>query len=116
VALVVVGAVLVVLGFGQRRQRQTSRMWLATNIREVRRWPNQPRTAVVAVIAWTVLFGAIVGWDLVSFAYQTHMLPTLSYYIGRLTRHQLGRGAIFALWLGLGAYLALGWRTGWRRP
>jgi hypothetical protein len=66
---------------------------------------------VVAAVVWSVLVAATVGWDLVSFVVQSHTLPTLSYFIGRVTRYRVGKGVVFALWLSLGGYLAAGWRT-----
>ena len=50
------------------------------------------------------------AWDAVSFAEQSHTFPTLSYYIGHITRYDAGRGVLFALWLAVGAYVALGHR------
>jgi hypothetical protein len=66
---------------------------------------------VVAVVLWAALVAATVGWDLVSFVFQSHDLPTLSYFIGQVTRYRIGRGVVFAVWLSLGGYLAAGWRT-----
>jgi hypothetical protein len=101
---------------GQGRQRQPGLTWLSDNARWVRRWRHQPRAQLVAVAAWSALLAAAVGWDLVSFVAQAHAYPTLSYFIGRVTRYPAGRGLVFALWLGLGGYLAAGRRTGARRP
>jgi hypothetical protein len=63
-----------------------------------------------SVVVWVVLIGGAVVWDMVSFAEQSHTFPTLSYYIGHITRYEAGRGALFALWLTAGAYFALGHR------
>jgi hypothetical protein len=101
---------------GDDRQRQTGVAWLSDNARWVRQWRGHPRAQLVAVVVWTVLIITAVGWDLVSFVVQAHAYPTLSYYIGRETRSPAGRGLCFALWLGLGGYLAAGWRAGARRP
>jgi len=48
--------------------------------------------------------------QVVSFAVQSHALPTLSYYVGHVTRYRIGRGLFFALWLGCGSYLVGAWR------
>jgi hypothetical protein len=101
---------------GQGRQRQTGPIWVADNARWIRQWRRQPKAQLVAVGVWTVLILAAVGWDLVSFAAQAHAYPTLSYFIGRVTRYPVGRGLLFGLWLALGAYLAAGRRAGARRP
>jgi hypothetical protein len=102
-------ALLVRLGRG--RQRMPSRAWLKSNAGAVRHWRTQPFGDVVSVSIWTVLILAIVGWDLVSFAVQAHSFPTLSYFVGHVTRYPVGRGAVFALWLLTGAGVAAGWRT-----
>jgi hypothetical protein len=60
---------------------------------------------------WFIVITGIVGWDLVSFIFQSHALPTLSYFIGHVTRYKIGRGLFFALWLGVGAYLVAGYRA-----
>jgi hypothetical protein len=101
---------------GQGRQRQPGLTWVIDNARWVRQWHRQPRAQVVAVVVWTALLVAAVGWDLVSFVAQAHAYPTLSYFIGRVTRYPVGRGLVFALWLSLGGYLAAGRRAGTRRP
>jgi hypothetical protein len=116
VAVVIGAAFGAAAVLGQGRQRQTGSTWVADNARWVRHWCRQPRAQVVAVAVWTALLLAVVGWDLVSFVAQAHAYPTLSYYIGRVTRYPVGRGLVFALWLGLGGYLAAGRRTGTRRP
>ena len=111
-ALTTLGAA-VVLGHG--RQQDTTRRWTARNLLFVRTWRSQPRPAVVSTFVWSVLIVGVVGWDLVSFLFQSHALPTLSYFIGHVTRHAPGRGLLFALWLGVGAYLASGRREESRR-
>jgi hypothetical protein len=102
-ALTVLGAAIV-LGHG--RQHETARQWTARALLFVRNWRSRPRPAVVSALVWTVLVIGVVGWDLVSFIFQSHALPTLSYFIGHVTRYPLGRGLLFALWLGVGACLA----------
>jgi hypothetical protein len=116
VILVVVGSLVALVALGRGRQRQTSRAWAAAGLRAVGTWRRQPAPVVLSVVVWSVLFGAVVGWDLVSFIGQSHSLPTLSYYIGHVSRYAVGRGALFALWLGLGAYLVAGGRAPSGRP
>lgn len=111
VALLVVVALATALALGRHRQYETSPTWLTHIPHSIRHWRTQPPPAVIATVVWTVLIAAVIGWDVVSFIYQAHDLPTLSYFIGHVTRYRVGRGACFALWLALGAYLAAGWRT-----
>jgi hypothetical protein len=103
----VVGAVVV----GRGRQRRTTGAWLVQDARAIRAWRSRPAALVLSVAVWVALVGATVGWDLTSFMAQSHSLPTLSYVIGRVTRYPAGRGAAFVLWLGLGVYIAAGWRA-----
>jgi hypothetical protein len=110
VALLAIGAVVAAVILGWGRQHRTSRVWVAGAARAVWSWRSRPRAAVAAVVAWTVLFVAVIGWDVTSFIYQSHNLPTLSYFIGHVTRYPVGRGALFAVWLGIGAYLVAGRR------
>jgi hypothetical protein len=105
VALLVVVAIGAAVLMGRRSQRHTSRVWVAGSVQFLRTWCAQPRADVVSVVIWSTLIGGVVGWDLVSFICQSHALPTLSYFIGHVTRYQAGRGILFALWLGVGAYL-----------
>jgi hypothetical protein len=104
-------ALLIVTGFGaalvlgRGRQSQTTRRWMARNVHFVRTWRTRSRSAVVSSLVWAVLIGGVVAWDLVSFVFQSHDLPTLSYFIGHVTRDAVGRGLLFAAWLGVGAYL-----------
>ena len=107
VIAVVVGATVV---FGVHRQRLPSRTWLATAVRTVRRRPMRSPLYAAGIAVWVVLLTAFVAWDLFSFLSQSHDLPTMSYLIGRVTRSSLGRSAVFLAWLGIGSYLALGWR------
>ena len=105
VALLVVAAFGVALVLGRGRQYETTRRWVARNVHYVRTWRTQSRAAVVSAFVWAVLIGGVVTWDLVSFVVQSHDLPTLSYFIGHVTRYAVGRGLLFAVWLGVGAYL-----------
>jgi hypothetical protein len=105
VAILVVVAFGAVVALGRGRQRESTRAWLARNVLFIRTWRTQPRVAVVSALVWTALIVGVVAWDLVSFVYQSHTLPTLSYFIGHVTRYPLGRGLLFAAWLGAGAYL-----------
>ena len=104
-------ALLIVIGFGaalvlgRGRQSRTTRRWVAQNVHLVRTWRTRPRSAVVSALVWAVLIGGVVAWDLMSFVVQSHDLPTLSYFIGHVTRYAVGRGLLFAAWLGVGAYL-----------
>jgi hypothetical protein len=105
VALVVLTAIGAAVILGRGRQHDTTRRWVARNLHFVRTWRTQSRRAVVSALVWTVLIVGVVAWDLVSFVFQSHALPTLSYFIGHVTRYAVGRGLFFAAWLGLGAYL-----------
>jgi hypothetical protein len=116
VALIVVAAVLTAAFIGRNRQRTRSGAWATDVVRGVRSWRQQPRATVISVVAWTTLVAAVVSWDLASFIAQSHTLPTLSYFIGHVTRYRVGRGVCFAVWLGVGAYLVAGWRRRNGRP
>jgi hypothetical protein len=105
VALLALAAVGAAIVLGRGRQRDTVRRWADRNRLFVRTWRSQSRPAVVSALVWTVLIVGVVGWDLVSFLFQSHDLPTLSYFVGHVTRYPLGRGVLFALWLGVGVYL-----------
>jgi hypothetical protein len=111
VGLLVLAALATAIVLGRRRQRQTTRTWVAGTMRTIRAWRSQPTSAIVSVLIWTIVIGGFVGWDLVSFVEQSHALPTLSYFIGHVTRYRIGRGLVFALWLGVGAYIVAGYRT-----
>jgi RsiW-degrading membrane proteinase PrsW (M82 family) len=112
---VVVVAIGTALALGHTRQRRTARAWIRKNAAFLRAWRTQPRGVRVSVVVWAVLIGGVVSWDLVSFIFQSHVLPTLSYFIGHVTRYRIGRGIFFALWLGFGAYLVSAQRTESRR-
>jgi hypothetical protein len=102
-------SVVVVFGataiLGRRRQRLTTAAWAVRTIGFIRAWRRQPRPIVASALAWSLLVAATVGWDLASFLGQSHLLPTLSYFIGHVTRYRLGRGLLFAVWIGTGMYL-----------
>jgi hypothetical protein len=111
VALLVVVALVMAIVLGRGRQRRSSGAWIAQSAHWIQHWRTQPRSLRVAVIVWTALVGAAVGWDLVSFIFQSHALPTLSYFIGRVSHYRAGRGVLFALWLVIGASLVAGGRA-----
>jgi hypothetical protein len=111
VALLIVAGFGAALVLGRGRQNQATRRWVAQNAHLVRTWRTRPRSAVISVLVWAVLIGGVVAWDLVSFVVQSHDLPTLSYFIGHVTRHAVGRGLLFAAWLAVGAYLVSARRT-----
>jgi hypothetical protein len=111
VALVIVVCFGAALVLGRGRQSQTTRRWVAQTVHLVRTWRARPRAAVVSTLVWAVLIAGVVAWDLVSFVFQSHDLPTLSYFIGHVTRYAAGRGLLFAVWLGVGAYLVSARRT-----
>ena len=106
-AFAALGAAVVL---GHRRQQWTTRCWAVRNWTFVKGWRTRPPGQVLSALIWAVLIGGIIGWDLASFAVQSHSLPTLSYFIGRVTRFRVGRGLFFALWLGTGVYLVTGRR------
>lgn len=107
VASTVAGVALVTLVAGRRRQHSTTGAWLADAGRSALAWRGRPGYSA-GVAVWALLLLTTVGWDLNSFVHQAHDLPTLSYYVGRVTRFVLGRTFLFALWLAAGAGLALG--------
>jgi hypothetical protein len=111
VVLVVIGSTVTAVVLGRRRQRERARTWIVVTGHAVGSWPSQPTATVVSALIWSLLIGATIGWDLTSFVGQSHALPTLSHFVGHVTRYKVGRGFIFALWLALGAYLAAGCRV-----
>ena len=116
VALLVVVALVMAVVLGRGRQRRSSGAWIAQSAHWVQHRRTQPRSLRVAVIVWTALVVAVVGWDLANFIVQSHALPTLSYFIGRVSRYQVGRGVLFAVWLVIGASLVAGGRAKAREP
>jgi hypothetical protein len=115
VALLAVAGVVAAAVLGRGRQRLTTRTWVTGSVHAIWTWRRQPGPAVAGAVIWTILLAGVVGWDLVSFIYQSHLLPTLSYFIGRVTRYRVGRGLFFALWLFIGSYLVSAWRAETRR-
>jgi hypothetical protein len=111
VALVGIGAVVMMIALGRGRQRQTSGAW-AHKVADVGwRWRTQPTGIVVSGFVWGLLILGVVGWDLTSFGFQSPLLPTLSTFVGHVTRYRIGRGLVFASWLVVGWYLVAGGRT-----
>jgi len=111
VAATIIGVVVVTVAAGRARQRTRSSAWLAEAARSGARWRARPAYAA-GVALWALLLFAVVAWDLNSFAHQAHDLPTLSYYVGRVTRFTWGRELLFAAWLAAGVGIALGCRSG----
>lgn len=112
VAVVIVVSVVAAVVAGWGRQRATTRAWLAAGGRAIGRRRSAPLYAA-GVVVWVLLILAVIGWDLNSFVHQAHDLPTLSYYVGRVTRWRWGRALVFATWLAAGVGLVtgcLGWR------
>ncbi len=94
---------------GRGRQRQPSLAWVRGPW-SLRRHLAEDRTGTLGAGVWVSLTLAVIGWDLNSFAHQSRALPTLSGIFGHLTASHGGRAATVALWLALGALIALGWR------
>ncbi|HTX62510.1 MAG TPA: hypothetical protein VMD28_02650 [Acidimicrobiales bacterium] len=113
--LAAVGVVLALaLIAGRGRQRTHSAAWTRRMLRGFRApfLRGRLRTAAVAGgLVWVLLIAATIGWDAASFARQRHALPTLSRLFGDVTDHDWGRALVFAAWLVLGLYLAVGWRS-----
>jgi hypothetical protein len=107
VVTVAVAAVVAAVVAGWGRQPMRSRAWLASAARAGGEWRRTPLFSA-GVVVWVLLILAVIGWDLNSFAHQAHDLPTLSYEFGRVTRHEWGRGLVFAAWLAAGVGLATG--------
>jgi hypothetical protein len=113
VLAVIAGIGALALLAGRGRQRSRSSTWLrgAGAASRVLPTAGRARTAAVAgAIVWVLLITATVGWDAASFAAQSRALPTLSRLFGDVTDHGWGRALVFAAWLALGVYLALGCR------
>ena len=111
VALLAIGALVAAVTLGWGHQEEASRQWFVRTAGAVWSWRKRPGSMVAAVAAWTALFTAVVGLDLFSFIRQSHSWPTLSFFIGQVTRYPVGRGALFAVWLGAGVGLAVGRRA-----
>ncbi len=103
-AIAVIAVLALVAGRG--RQRRRSGEWVTGSFEAATRAGERPGYAA-GVVVWVVLLAAVIGWDLNSFVHQSHNLPTLSYYVGRVTRFVWGRALVFAAWLAVGAWLAL---------
>jgi hypothetical protein len=103
--VVTIGVLAVV--FGRGRQRRASAPWARGFLDHEACATDFP---VAAVVIWVVVLSLIVAWDLTSFIAQSRELPTLSYFIGRVTRYRAGRAAFFLCWLLIGLGLALGSR------
>ncbi|MDA8311766.1 MAG: hypothetical protein M0Z46_14370 [Actinomycetota bacterium] len=113
----ILAAVAVVLALalvaGRGRQHERSRTWVRDAIRGLRGELPGGRASpptVVGTLVWVLLIAATIGWDLTSFVEQKHTLPTFSRLAGSVTDHHWGRALLFAVWLLVGLYLALGWR------
>lgn len=110
VAAIIVALAVTTWAAGTGRQHDRSRAWAGGTCRAIAGWRRRPLSEVAGVAAWVVLGAVAIGWDLDSFAHQSHDLPTLSHFIGLATGTPVGRGLLFAAWVALGGYLALGWR------
>jgi hypothetical protein len=111
--LAVIGlTVLLALAAGRCHQRESSRAWvLRAKLSPTKVTHGRWRTPEAAgALVWTALITVTVAWDAVSFIEQKHSLPTLSRIFGAVTDHEWGRAVVFAGWLALGLYLALGRR------
>jgi hypothetical protein len=110
----VVAAALLAAGLaGRGRQRETSPEWARRASRALGGSLADgavPAGRVAGAVGWVLLITATIAWDLVSFIAASPQLPTLSRLVGDVTEHPWGRAVVFAGWLALGAYLALGWR------
>lgn len=109
-------ALIVAAAAGRHLQRKSSGVWLRDGLGaiagDVTRRTRRPAPLVAGVAIWTALILAGIGWDLYSFSKEVQYLPTLSRLFGDVTGHDWGRALVFACWLALGAYLAVGWRRG----
>jgi hypothetical protein len=110
VALIIVGAVGVAVAAGIGRQALKSRRWLSSSSTSVRTWRRDPTRYGAAVIVWIVLFFSVAGLDVYALLRGSQDVPTLSRLVGDVTSHPLGRAAFFAVWMIVGAYLALAGR------
>jgi hypothetical protein len=113
VALLGIGAVLTMIVLGQHRQRWTTHAWASKTV-EVELRGRAQRALVVGARVWGLLIVGVIGWDLFNFIVQSSSFPTLSIFIGHVTRYRIGRCLLFALWLVAGSYLVAGGRA--RKP
>jgi multisubunit Na+/H+ antiporter MnhB subunit len=112
VVAVVLAAVVLAIALGWGRQRERSGVWLAAAFRSIGRWRQYPARQVLGVTIWLVIILAIAAFDFASFLHQSHDLPTLSYYIGKVTRYSWVRGLCVVAWLAVGGWIL----TTERRP
>ncbi|RBM04745.1 DUF6186 family protein [Streptomyces sp. PT12] len=76
-----------------------------------------PQHAFVGYLVWAVLFAAIFAWEGVGLLHPTDSVPTLSQAIDAVSRYQVGRWALFALWLWFGWHAFVrGWHFLLRDP
>jgi hypothetical protein len=108
VLLVVAVTVAVAVLVGRGRQRMDATAWVRFTHD---RWQSSDSVYRLGMVIWAVLLGSVVGWDLNSFVHQSHDLPTLSHYVGLVTRYDGGRAVLFAVWLAAGAFLAVARRV-----
>ena len=112
--LTAIGMVLLLaLLAGRGRQRKRSAAWVGDATRAIATVLGGVRVGNAAArgaLVWALLIAATIGWDMTSFVAQKHDLPTLSRLSGAFTDHDWGRALLFAAWLLLGLYLALGRR------
>ena len=67
------------------------------------------RYPLTGYLGWAVLFGALFAWEGLALAGVTGV-PSLSGVVRTLLRYQVGRWALFALWLWAGwHFFILGW-------
>ncbi|WP_190233040.1 DUF6186 family protein [Streptomyces avicenniae] len=76
-----------------------------------------PHHAFWGYLVWAVLFGALFAWEGAGLLRPTDGIPTLSQAIDAVTRHHIGRWALFALWLWVGWHAFIrGWHFLLRGP
>jgi hypothetical protein len=67
------------------------------------------RYPLIGYLAWAALFGAVFAWESLALAGVTSV-PALSDVFRVIMRYQLGRWALFALWLWTGWHFFIrGW-------
>ena len=118
--LAAIGIVLLLAALaGRGRQRTRSGAWVGDGTRAIATVLGRGRirsAAARGALVWALLIVATIGWDMTSFVEQKHDLPTLSRLFGAVTDHDWGRALLFAAWLVLGLYLALGRRLPGKGP